>query len=177
MNNLNSRRTSIPETDRRGVYNHLARHLRESGRRPSELRSADIPDNSKPYPNFHACRIREPEEFDRFRTSTETIEDGKYEGRTIEILYGREKESGDWDIASYRLSLEEWTEEEARAWCEAHDGIKFEPATGDADDREDVEQAASDTEPEKGSALDTADRNLRLTRARLAVFGKFKKDK
>ena len=177
LNNLNSRRTSIPETDRRGVYNHLARHLLESGRRPSELRSADIPDNSKPYPNFHACRIREPEEFDRFRTSTETIEDGKYEGRTIEILYGREKESGDWDIASYRLSLEEWTEEEARAWCEAHDGIKFEPATGDADDREDVEQAASDTEPEKGSALDTADRNLRLTRARLAVFGKFKKDK
>ena len=58
INSLNKRMVSIPETDRRGVYNHLSRHLREAGRKPSELRSADLPDNSKPYPNFHACRIR-----------------------------------------------------------------------------------------------------------------------
>ena len=174
---MNHRRTLIPENDRRGVYNHLVRHLRDAGKKPSELRSADLPDNSKPYPNFHACRIREPEEFDRFRTRSETIEEGPYEGRTIEILYGREKETGDWDIASYRLSVDEWTESDARKWCEAHDGIKFEPATGDADDREDVEESASDTEPDKSSALDTAKRTLRLTRTRLALYGNFKKDK
>ncbi len=177
LNSLNNRRTLIPENDRRGVYNHLVRHLRDAGKKPSELRSADLPDNSKPYPNFHACRIREPEEFDRFRTRSETIDEGPYEGRTIEILYGREKETGDWDIASYRLSVDEWTESDARKWCEAHDGIKFEPATGDADDREDVEESASDTEPDKSSALDTAKRTLRLTRTRLALYGNFKKDK
>ena len=37
---LNSSRSTIPEDDRRSVYNHLARHLREAGRKPSELRSA-----------------------------------------------------------------------------------------------------------------------------------------
>jgi HK97 family phage prohead protease len=41
LSSLNSSRSTIPETDRRSVYNHLARHLREAGRKPSELRSAD----------------------------------------------------------------------------------------------------------------------------------------
>ena len=167
ISGLNNRRISIPENDRRGVYNHLSRHLREAGRKPSELRSADMPDNSKPYPNFHACRIREPEDFDRFRTRSETLEEGTYEGRTIEILYGRDKETGDWDIASYRLPLDEWTEAEARKWCEAHDGIKFEPATGEESNDED--DSASGTED--NSALETAHRHLRLQWTKLAMLG------
>ena len=163
LSNLNAHRASIPENDRRGVYNHLARHLREAGRKPSELRSAGLPDGSKPYPNFHACRIREPDEFDRFRTATETIGD-----KPVEVLYGREKETGDWTIASYRLPLDEWTEAEARAFCEDHDGIKFEPATGD-EDTDATDEAASDTAPE--AALDTAERSLRLQRIKLALHG------
>ena len=163
LTNLNSRRTTIPENDRRGVYNHLARHLREAGRRPSELRSADIPADSKPYPNFHACRIREPEEFDRFRTAKETIDD-----KPVEILYGRDKETGDWAIASYRLPLEEWTEAEAKAFCEEHEGIAFEPATGE-ESSDAPSEAASDTAPD--AALDTVERTLRLQRLKLAVHG------
>jgi len=169
--NLNARRTSIPENDRRGVYNHLARHLREAGRKPSELRSAEPPEHSKPYPNFHACRIREPDEFDRFRTADETIDD-----KPVVVVYGREVETGDWDIASYHLPVEEWTEDEARAFCEEHDGIKFEPATGEDDgagdedapaDDDATDEAASGTTP--GAALDTAERSLRLQRAKLAL--------
>jgi len=163
LSNLNAHRASIPENDRRGVYNHLARHLREAGRKPSELRSAGLPDGSKPYPNFHACRIREPDEFDRFRTATETIGD-----KPVEVLYGREKETGDWTIASYRLPLDEWTEAEARTFFEDHDGIKFEPATGD-EDTDATDEAASDTAPE--AALDTAERSLRLQRIKLALHG------
>lgn len=174
ISGLNNRRISIPENDRRGVYNHLSRHLREAGRKPSELRSADMPDNSKPYPNFHACRIREPEDFDRFRTRSETLEEGTYEGRTIEILYGREKETGDWDIASYRLPLDEWTEAEARKWCDAHDGIKFEPAKGDEDSQDATE---SDSSTEGSSALETARRQLRLQWTKLALLGIHRKDK
>ena len=162
--NLNARRTSIPENDRRGVYNHLARHLREAGRRPSELRSADPPDNSKPYPNFHACRMREPDEFDEFRTAVDTIDD-----KPVEILYGRDRETGDWAIASYRLPLDDWTEAEAHAFCEEHDGIKFEPATGEDEDPDATDEAASDTAPE--AALDTAERTLRLQRVKLALHG------
>ena len=163
LSNLNARKTSIPETDRRGVYNHLARHLRDAGRKPSELRSAELPDHSKPYPNFHACRMREPDEFDRFRTAAETIDD-----KPVEVLYGRETETGDWAIASYRLPLDDWTEAEARAFCTDHDGIKFEPATGE-DDSDATDEAASDTAPEV--ATDTAERSLRLQRAKLALHG------
>jgi len=172
--NLNARRTSIPENDRRGVYNHLARHLREAGRKPSELRSAGLPDNSKPFPDFHACRIREPDEFDKFRTADETIDD-----KPVVVLYGREVETEDWDIASYHLPVDDWTEDEARAFCEEHDGIKFEPATGEdedvpddedaPDDDDATDDAASGTAPR--AALDTALRTLRLQRAKLAMYG------
>lgn len=172
--NLNARKTSIPENDRRGVFNHLARHLREAGRKPSELRSAGLPDNSKPYPNFHACVMREPDEFDKFRTAAETIED-----KPVEVLYGREVETEEWAIASYLLPVDDWTEDEAREFCEEHDGIKFEPATGEDDDEagdddapaEDdaTDDAASGTAPE--AALDTAERTLRLQRTKLALHG------
>ena len=174
LTNLNARKTSIPENDRRGVYNHLARHLREAGRRPSELRSAEPPDHSKPYPNFHACRMREPDEFDKFRTADETIDD-----KPVVVLYGREIDTEDWDIAAYHLPVDDWTEDEARAFCEEHDGIKFEPATGEDDDEagdEDapadddaMDEAASDTAPQV--ALDTAERTLRLQRTKLALHG------
>ena len=176
LGNLNARRTSIPENDRRGVYNHLARHLRDAGRKPSELRSAKPPDNSKPYPNFHACRIREPEDFDKFRTADETIDD-----KPVVVLYGREVDTEDWDIASYHLPVDEWTEDEAREFCEEHDGIKFEPATGEdepedtpddedePDDNDETDYAASDTAPK--AALDTAERTLRLQRVKLALHG------
>jgi HK97 family phage prohead protease len=180
LTNLNARRTSIPENDRRGVYNHLARHLREAGRKPSELRSADPPDHSKPFPNFHACRMREPEEFDRFRAADETIDD-----KPVVVLYGREVETGDWDIASYHLPVDEWTEDEARAFCEDHDGIKFEPATGEdedapgdedaPDDDDATDDAASGTAQE--AALDTAERTLRLQRVKLALHGIHNHDK
>jgi hypothetical protein len=33
--------TVIPDADRRGVYNHLARHLRDADREPAELRGVD----------------------------------------------------------------------------------------------------------------------------------------
>jgi len=172
--NLNARRTSIPENDRRGVYNHLARHLREAGRKPSELRSAGLPDNSKPFPDFHVCVIRDPDEFDKFRTADETIDD-----KPVVVLYGREVETEDWDIASYHLPVDDWTEDEARAFCEEHDGIKFEPATGEdedvpddedaPDDDDATDDAASGTAPR--AALDTALRTLRLQRAKLAMHG------
>jgi HK97 family phage prohead protease len=162
--NLNARRTAIPKNDRRGVYNHLARHLREAGRKPSELRSADLPDGSKPYPNFHSCRMREPGQFDTFRSSAETIND-----RPVEILFGRDKDTGDWEIASYRLPLDDWSETEARSFCADHDGILFEAATGEADTDDATDEAASDTAPE--AALDTAERTLRLQRVKLALHG------
>jgi len=120
----------------------------------------------KPYPNFHACRILNPDAFDRFRTSSETIEDGDFDGKSVEILFGRHAESGDWSLTSYRMSVEEWTEAEARSFCRAHDGILFEPATGESMSDDPV-GAASDTVTL--TASDTASQRIRLARMRLAL--------
>jgi len=118
----------------------------------------------KPYPNFHACRIRDPENFNRFRTSSETIEGGDYHGKEITIIFGRHAQTEEWSLTSYRMSVEEWTEAQARSFCRDHNGILFEPATGEsmADD-----QTASATATM--TAADTAIRRLRLARMRLAL--------
>ena len=119
----------------------------------------------KPYPNFHACRIKEPDNFDTFRTSSETIEDGDFDGKSIEILFGRHTESGDWSLTSYRMPVEEWSEAEAKAFCQEHDGILFEPADESMSD--DPVGAASDTVTM--TASDTASHRLRLARMRLEL--------
>ena len=116
----------------------------------------------KPYPNFHACRILEPDAFDRFRTSSETTEEGK----AMEILFGRHAESGEWALTSYRMPIESWSETEARSFCRAHDGILFEPATGESMS-DDPAGAAFDTVTM--TALDTASQRLRLARMRLEL--------
>lgn len=103
----------------------------------------------KPFPDFHVCHIRDSEEFDKFLTAPEIIEDGDYEGRPVNVIFGREGDSGDWKIVSFHLPVKEWTEEEAEAFCDEHDGIKFEPATGDSDTDEpedEEEESATDTE-------------------------------
>ena len=95
------------------------------------------------------------------------------------MLYGREVETEDWDIASYHLPVDDWTEDEARAFCEEHDGIKFEPATGEDEDVPDDEDAPADDDATDDAAsgtapraaLDTALRTLRLQRAKLAMHG------
>jgi phage head maturation protease len=116
----------------------------------------------KPYPNYHACRILDPDAFDRFRTSSETIEDGK----SVEILFGRHAESGEWALTSYRMPVEQWSETEARSFCRAHDGILFEPATGESMSDDPI-GAASDTVTM--TASDTASHRLRLARMRLEL--------
>ena len=116
----------------------------------------------KPYPNFHACRILEPDAFDRFRTSSETTEDGK----DMEILFGRHAETGEWALTSYRMSADVWSESEARSFCRAHDGILFEPATGESMS-DDPAGAAFDTVTT--TASDTASQRLRLARMRLEL--------
>ena len=126
----------------------------------------------KPYPNFHACRILEPDGFDRFRTSSATIEDGDFDGKSVEILFGRHAESGAWSLTSYRMPVEEWSETEARSFCHAHDGILFEPASESMSD--DPVGAASDTVmvgllPLITASDTVASQRLRLARMRLEL--------
>ena len=141
----------------------------EMGQKPAELRSKSLPENSKPFPNFHTARMRDPEDFEKFRTTTETLEGGEYDGKQVEILHGLDKETGDWEIASFHLPAEEWTVDEAEDFADAHGAIEFVPATGEDDPDAEPEDAAADTAPDAATA--TAERMLRLARAKLAIFG------
>lgn len=85
--------------------------------------------NLKPYPNEHSCRLREPGDFidDSFRRYSRESDGKKYS-----VIAGK-LEGGDGSMIeqSYRYPTDDWGESEARSHCEGHDGIKFEPASGE----------------------------------------------
>ncbi len=82
-----------------------------------------------PYPNEHAARIRDPEEFkeDSFRRKKLEGEEG------ISIIVGKLKGEDTMTTQAYRFSIENWTADEAKKWLKDHN-IKyksFEPATNE----------------------------------------------
>ena len=123
-------------------------------------KSAVMAAEEKPYPNEHACRMREPGDFEIFRNRAEEAD-----GKTIRVIYGQEKGTDEWDIQSYRMPTSDWSEAEARGYCSDHDGIKFEPATGE--DSEYEAPTASSTSD--NDALDTVKAQLRLLELRIEL--------
>ena len=123
-------------------------------------KSADMDTEEKPYPNEHACRMREPGDFEIFRNREEEAD-----GKTIRVIYGQEKGTDKWDIQSYRMPTSDWSEAEARGYCSDHDGIKFEPATGEDSEYE----AAAASSTSDNDALDTVKAKLRLLELRLKL--------
>ena len=123
-------------------------------------KSADMAAEEKPYPNEHACRMREPGDFEIFRNREEEAD-----GKTIRVIYGQEKGTDKWDIQSYRMPTSDWSEAEARGYCSDHDGIKFEPATGEDSEYE----AAAASSTSDNDALDTVKAKLRLLELRLKL--------
>ena len=83
-----------------------------------------------PFPNFHACRVKEPEDFiqDSIRTIHQVDGDT---GKPLQIMIGRLKGSRTTTDQSFRYPKKEWTEAQARARCEAKGG-SFEAATDNA---------------------------------------------
>jgi len=85
----------------------------------------------KPYPNEHACRLRDPDDFKRIRSQERTVkEPPSLKGKTYRALYGwLKKPEGDRKTAdqAYRYAIDEWTEAEAKLHCKENKG-KFEPA-------------------------------------------------
>ena len=123
-------------------------------------KSADMAAEEKPYPNEHACRMREPGDFEIFRNRAEEAD-----GKTIRVIYGQEKGTDEWDIQSYRMPTSDWSEAEARGYCSDHDGIKFEPATGEDSEYE----AAAASSTSDNDALDTVKAQLRLLNLRIEL--------
>jgi len=104
----------------------------------------DVELEKKPYPNEHACRLREPSEFEEgsFRR-VERESDGKKYG----VIMGKLKETGSWAEQAYRYKKDEWGKNEAKKHCEDHGG-RFEPAAEKADECEEC-RGKVETEPDK----------------------------
>jgi len=81
---------------------------------------------SKPYPRFHAARVKSPDLFLRVRVM-QTTKEGI-------MIYGgplKSNPSGPVKTQAYRFPKEKFTAEQAKTWLKEHD-VKynsFEPAT------------------------------------------------
>lgn len=84
-------------------------------------------DEMKPYPNEHACRLRDPDDFQdgSFRRTTRTSDGKKYS-----IIMGRLEGEDTMTEQAYRYDREVWDEGDAKAHCKDHDGT-FEAAKED----------------------------------------------
>lgn len=78
----------------------------------------------KPYPNEHACRLRDPKDFkpESFKRTTR-----KHEGKEYSIIMGRLKGETKMTEQAYRYKKDIWTASSARTHCKDHDG-RFEAA-------------------------------------------------
>jgi hypothetical protein len=74
-----------------------------------------------PYPNEHACRLRNPDDFekDSFR---------RIEKDGLSIIIAKLKGESETSAQAYRYPIEKWSEEKAKTHCEKNNGI-FEEAS------------------------------------------------
>lgn len=98
----------------------------------------DSPLEAKPYPNEHAARLRDPDDFDPDtfrRTQGGTIYGKLKVPATISIIWGKLKDSSaesDPPIPqALRFPTKDWTVEEAKSWLKDNSvkAISFEPAS------------------------------------------------
>jgi HK97 family phage prohead protease len=84
---------------------------------------------TKPYPNEHACRLRDPADFqeDSFRRVSR-----KHDGKEYHVIMGRLEGEDTMTEQAYRYSIDVWEADEARAHCADHNG-RFAAATGKQD--------------------------------------------
>ena len=102
------------------------------------------PDGQRPFPGEHACRLREPDDFepDSFRRMERETEDGK----AFVAIMGRLTGEDAMTLQSHRYPAADWSEADAKAQCEMHKGLAFEPAT------------AEDAEPDATPDVDPGER-------------------
>lgn len=83
-----------------------------------------------PYPNEHACRLRDPNDFkpDSFRRI-----EREHEGKKYDAIMGKLKGQDTMTDQAYRYPKDTWQESEAKSHCADHNG-SFEAASGDTED-------------------------------------------
>jgi len=79
-------------------------------------------DEEKPYPNEHACRLKDPAQYDTCRRGSRQTD-----GKTYYVIYCK-KAGGKMEEQAYRYPKDSWSASEARAHCKEHGG-SFEAAS------------------------------------------------
>jgi len=80
-----------------------------------------------PYVSEHSCRLVDPDKVNVVGSG-----EREHDGKAYRVVFGKPK-GGDGSVEqAYRYPVDGWSESEARAHCEAHEGALFEPATGQA---------------------------------------------
>ena len=89
-----------------------------------DTRTTDIK-GAKPYPNEHACRLRQPGDFqaDTFKRVTR-----EHEGKKYSVIMGKLEGEDTMTEQAYRYPKDTWEAAEARSHCKDHDG-SFEAAS------------------------------------------------
>jgi hypothetical protein len=93
----------------------------------------------KPYANEHACRLREPSEFIKFRRQNGARE---HEGKKYDVIYGQLKGSDKWAEQAIRYPNDAWSVKQASEHCKARDGW-FEAAKSVSPETGETKSAAS----------------------------------
>lgn len=104
------------------------------------LRAEGEPEDAlrvKPYPNEHACRLRNPDDFEdgSFKRTKRRHEEKEYS-----VIMGKLKGEDAMTEQAYRYGKEVWTEAEAGNHCKEHDGT-FEPAEEERHEASDITQS------------------------------------
>jgi HK97 family phage major capsid protein/HK97 family phage prohead protease len=101
------------------------------------LQERSAVDLERPYPNEHAARLQDPEQFDSLRRVND---EG---GAGVDFIYGIK--GNDSEVQAIRFRSSQFTPAEARAWLSEHDfdPIEFEEATGDGEADRDAEDLTS----------------------------------
>lgn len=97
-------------------------------------RAMDVIEEARPYPNEHAARLTDPDQYDSIRRVNDEF------GAGIDAIYGIKE--GTSELQAIRFDADRFTPAEARQWLSDHDfdPIMFEEATGEREE----ERAAPD---------------------------------
>lgn len=115
VDEMKSRGLSIPT---KSIDRHLFAKV------ASEISNAETVDISKPYPNYHACRLRDP---DGFKDGSMRTTSRKHDGKKYSIISGKLKGKTTMTEQAYRYHKDDWSKSSARTHCKDHDGT-FEAA-------------------------------------------------
>ena len=125
---------NIPAADKAKVKTHCERYYTKMRKEfddesivpPWESGKEEIVEiELKPYPNEHACRLRDPDDFQEGSMRRISRVSG---GKEYSVIVGRLEGEDTLTEQAYRYDKNTWDEDEAKSHCEEHDG-KFEPAS------------------------------------------------